>query len=77
MKQMTEVWTQYKNKKITAEEAIKRLNVLCADASGPDCAKAMGMYQKILDEMMPETKPDTELEKQWSREMYGDEDGQE
>lgn len=66
MKQATEIYRQFfVTKEIDAKEAVKRLNVLFADANGPETAMLTGIYQKILDHEVPETSVDEQTEQEW------------
>lgn len=76
MKQATELWRQFKEKKITAKEAVERLNVLFAGASGPDTAKLTGIYQKIIDAEVPMDDRNTEAEEAFWRRTHREEENE-
>lgn len=74
MKQANEIWRQFKDKKIDAKEAVRRLNVLFSDANGPETAMLSGIYQKILDAELPITEPDKEAEEAFWKATHPEED---
>lgn len=76
MKEATLLWKQYIEKKITAKEAVERLNILFAGASGPDTAKLSGIYQKIIDAEVPMEDRNTDAEEAFWKRTHKEEENE-